>query len=65
MAKKLAGKRWFEALGRRAKSQGKPMLSERMERSKWPMWARRAYTCGWLDQGTVRATQAAKQGGAA
>ena len=62
MAKPLAGKRWFEALGRRAKSKGEPILTGRIERSKWPMWARSAYTCGWLDQGTVRATQAAKQG---
>lgn len=62
MAKKpLTGARFFEALGRRAKSQGLPILYCRLDRLKWPMWARRAYTCGWLDQGTVRATQAAKE----
>lgn len=55
MAKKpLTGWRWFEAMGRREKSQGRPMLYGRLERIKWPMWARSAYASGWLDQGTIR-----------
>lgn len=61
MAKKpLTGKRWFEAIGRRAKSKGMPLLAGRIDRIKWPMWARRAWVCGWLDQGSVRA-QAQKE----
>lgn len=54
MAKKLAGKRWFEALGRRAKSEEKPILHWRVQRMEWPMWARRAWVSGYLDQGTRR-----------
>lgn len=61
MAKKpISGARWFEAIGRRAKSKGMPLLAGRIDRIKWPMWARRAWVCGWLDQGSVRA-QAQKE----
>lgn len=56
MAKKLAGKRWFDAMGRRARSQGKPMWLGQ-DRQQWPLWARAAYTCGWLDQ-EVRSAKA-------
>lgn len=61
MAKKLAGKRWFEALGRRAASKGLPSIHGRSARQKWPMWARQAYARGWLVQG-FRSAKAAMRG---
>lgn len=55
MAKKpLTGALFFEALGRRAKSHGMPILYGRLDRLKWPMWARSAYARGYLSQGTIR-----------
>lgn len=53
-AKPLAGKRWFEALGRRAFSQGLPINYERSQRNYWPMWARCAWARGWMQQGNGR-----------
>lgn len=50
MAKPLAGKRWFEAMGRRASSKGLAALHGRQDRQRWPMWARQAYAAGWLRQ---------------
>lgn len=62
MAKKpLAGKRWFEALGRRAFSIGEALSATRLKRKKWPEWAQRAYVVGWFKQGSVRAQQGDKQ----
>lgn len=56
MAKKLAGKRWFEALGRRERSQGLAGWVGGYRR-EWPAWARRAYLAGWYDQGLTRAAR--------
>ena len=50
MGKPLAGKAWFEALGRRAYNQGLPLHYERTMRNKWPTWARGAWARGWLYQ---------------
>ena len=52
MSRPLSGKRYFEALGRSAQSRGLPMNYERSKRSTWPMWARCAWTRGWLYQQT-------------
>lgn len=61
MSKKpLAGKRWFEALGRRASSRGEAMFLGQ-ERQLWPLWARHAYTDGWLFQEISKAAQAQKE----
>jgi hypothetical protein len=52
MSKPLAGKRWFEALGRSEYSQGLPINYRRSLRARWPMWARSAWARGWLHQQT-------------
>lgn len=55
MAKKpLSGKRWFEALGRRAYSIGEALSVTRQKRKKWPMWAQHAFMAGWFKQGSSR-----------
>lgn len=55
MAKKpISGARWFEALGRRERSKGLPAWTGG-SRYAWPLWAKHAYTGGWLDQGNKRA----------
>lgn len=54
MSKRLAGKRYFEALGRSAQSRGLPIIYERAKRNQWPMWARCAWARGWLHQQTSR-----------
>lgn len=48
MTKPLAGKRYFEALGRRHESLGLPYL--RAATLGWPLWARRAYCRGRIYQ---------------
>lgn len=50
MAKPLAGKRWFEAQGRRASDQGKSLLGGMKTRQAWPKFARAAYSRGYLIQ---------------
>lgn len=50
MAKPLAGKRWFEALGRRHESLGIRYLAQRSAMHGWPLWAKRAYCRGRLNQ---------------
>ncbi|WP_186202337.1 hypothetical protein [Burkholderia gladioli] len=50
MAKPLAGKRAFEAMGRRAATLRQPLNHHRMERLGWPVWARTAFTRGWMLQ---------------
>lgn len=56
MAKKpLSGKRWFEAMGRRAYSIGEALPVTRQKRKKWPMWAQHAFVAGWFKQGSSRA----------
>lgn len=50
MSKPLAGKRWFEALGRRHESTGISYLSQRAAMWGWPLWAKRAYCRGRLDE---------------
>jgi len=52
MTKPLAGKRYFEALGRSAQARGLPIIYERSKRNTWPMWARCAWSRGWLYQQT-------------
>lgn len=50
MAKKsLSGKRWFESLGQREASQGKPHWLGQ-HRQDWPLWAKEAYADGWWQQ---------------
>lgn len=48
MAKPLAGKRWFEALGRSDKSRGVPRSAKHYD---WPAWAQQAYMRGRMLQG--------------
>lgn len=55
MGKPLAGSAWFEALGRRAYTQGLPLNYEHSMRNKWPMFARCAWARGWLFQQPPRA----------
>lgn len=65
MAKRLAGKRWFDAMGRRARSQGKAMWLGQ-NREQWPLWAKHAYMAGYIDQwdsGLKTAQRAAAQKG--
>ena len=51
MSRPLAGKRYFEALGRSAYSRGLSLSYDRPARLRWPMWARTAWAKGWLMQG--------------
>lgn len=46
MKKPLAGRRAFEARGRRAQSQGIPCLSIHAIGRDWPHWAREAWISG-------------------
>ena len=55
MGKPLSGKKFFEAMGRRAYTQGLPITYERSMRNHWPMWARSAWARGWLYQQPSRA----------
>jgi hypothetical protein len=48
--KKLAGKRAFEAMGRRAASMGLPIHYGRAQRQNWKPFAKEAYARGWLCQ---------------
>lgn len=50
MAKKLAGKRLFEALGRSHESRGYPYMLTRGAMVGWPKWAKQAYCLGRLNQ---------------
>ena len=50
MTKPLAGKRYFEALGRRHESLGYPYLAQRGAMWGWPLWAKRAYCLGRIQQ---------------
>lgn len=54
MRKPLAGKRLFEAMGRRASTQGLPIDYERAMRGIWPGWARSAWARGWIMQPSGR-----------
>lgn len=64
MAKPLAGKRAFEAMGRRARSHGTSILIGRAARNAWPQWARSAWTAGWINQAGRRAQDGQKSEGA-
>lgn len=63
MAKKLAGKRWFEAQGHRAKVTGINTVPKAIG-SRLPRWAQSAFSRGWFQEhyALERASQAAKQG---
>jgi hypothetical protein len=50
MTKPLAGKRFFESMGRSASSRGLSILANRLDRQNWPGWARSAYSRGWVVQ---------------
>lgn len=50
MGKPLAGRRAFEAMGRRARSQGLSIATGRSIRTTWPDWARSAWAAGWIMQ---------------
>lgn len=51
MGKALAGKRYFEALGRSDKSRGVPRSAKHYA---WPQWAQQAYMRGRMLQEQVR-----------
>lgn len=51
----MKAKVWFNALGRSDRSRGIGISRRNLERKGWPMWARAAYTRGWLDQELRRA----------
>jgi hypothetical protein len=48
--KRLAGKKAFEAMGRRAASMGLPIHCGRLQRQDWKPFAKSAYARGWLLQ---------------
>lgn len=50
MKRPPAGKRAFEARGRRAASLGLPLDFGRRQRAEWPAWARMAFSFGWHHQ---------------
>lgn len=62
MAKPLAGRRAFEAMGRSAAARRLPLRFGYGARRGWPEWARIAYIGGWLDQAVPRHQ---RKGGAA
>lgn len=43
MTKPLAGKRYFDALGRSEEARGVRYINTRPEREGWPLWAKKAY----------------------
>ena len=47
MAKRLGGKRWFQAEGQRARAQGFPLYWHSRIGPEWPAWARTAWVRGW------------------
>lgn len=50
MARKpLAGKRYFEALGRSHEARDIPFLANRRAMQEWPRWAKQAYCLGRLN----------------
>lgn len=50
MKRPPAGRRAFEALGRRHESIGMPYQTFRRHTLSWPLWARRAYCAGRINQ---------------
>lgn len=62
MTRPLAGRRYFEALGRSAQSRRLPIIYERSKSKAWPLWARAAWTRGWLHQQTRRRATESKGG---
>lgn len=44
----LAGRAWFESLGRSAQAQGLAIDHQRVTRREWPRWAQGAWARGWL-----------------
>lgn len=50
MSKRLAGRRWFEAMGRRHEALDLPFKPYRALIATWPVWAKRAYLKGRNDQ---------------
>ena len=48
MSSPLAGRRAFEAMGRRDASNGLPLIAMRAKRRGWPRWAQEAFAFGWL-----------------
>jgi hypothetical protein len=57
MGKPLAGKKAFEAMGRRACSIGLPLNAYRSHRISWPTWAREAWARGWIVQRPYQVAQ--------
>lgn len=55
MSKPLAGKRAFEAMGRRSTDLGMPRTSEHY---RWPKWAQQAFMRGRMLQHTWRRNRA-------
>lgn len=54
MRRRLAGKRYFEALGRSHESRGVPYLASEGAMKGWPAWARSAYCLGRVRQAPYR-----------
>ncbi|MFN3985727.1 MAG: hypothetical protein ACK4KV_09555 [Rhodocyclaceae bacterium] len=50
MPKPLSGHRWFVALGRSHESRGVRYLTQRGAMHGWPLWAKRAYCLGRIQQ---------------
>ena len=55
MSKRMAGKRWFEALGRSHAKYARLSRITQHEQRDWPQWARVAYARGVLFQTWRRA----------
>lgn len=47
MGRRTSARQWFNSLGRRHESLGVPMPPYR---NAWPLWARKAYCLGRLEQ---------------
>lgn len=56
MSKPLAGRRAFEAKGRRARSLGIQLVIKNMPRT-WPLWARIAFIYGYVYQQPIKERQ--------
>lgn len=54
MSKPPAGRRAFEAMGRRAYSLGLPISHDRRSKLCWAEYARRAWAAGWIMQAPIK-----------
>lgn len=58
--KNTSARVYFEGLGRSAFARGLPLNDRRNTRLSWPMFARSAWSRGWLEQGSTNLKKAMK-----